>query len=233
MNIIDIGMILIIILCMILGYKRGVIKTTVKLLGLIVIGILAYQLKNPISGFLIKHLPFYNFGKNVEGLYSLNILFYNSLSFLFVFIMLYSILNILILVAGLLDKLLKATIILYLPDKILGAVVGFIEGVVISFVLIFVLIQLPFFSDTTTNSKYALNVLNRTPIIRIVLANTTKSVEGIQSVIKNANLKDEAGVVEANINILNELVRYRIIKPDEVQNLIDKHKLNLDKVKFT
>ena len=232
MNLLDILMILIIVAFMILGYKRGVIKTTAKLFGIIVIGILAYTLKTPLAGFLIKHLPFYNFGGKVDGLYSLNILFYNSLSFLFIFIMLYSLLNILILVAGFLDKILKATIILYLPDKILGAIVGFIEGVIVSFVIMFVLIQLPFFNDLTSKSKYTLNILNRTPIIRIVLAPTTKSVEGIQAIIKKADLANEASKEEANIGILNELIRYGVISSTDVQKLIDDNKLRLDKVKF-
>lgn len=232
MNIIDIGMFLIIIVCMLLGYKRGVIKTTVKLVGLIVIGILSYQLKTPIANFLIKHLPFYDFGNSLKGLYSLNILFYNGLAFLFVFVMLYSLLNILILAAGILDKLLKASVILYLPDKILGAIIGFIEGLIISFIIIFVLIQLPFTSKTTASSKYAINILNRTPVIRIVLANTTKSVENIQTILQGPTGKDQKEIDNTNIKILNELVRFRVISSTDVQKLIDENKLRLDKVKF-
>ncbi len=230
MNFVDIGMLFIILLSMIIGYKRGVIKTTVKLVGLIIIAIISYQFKGPLAGLLIKYLPFFDFGGSTQGLFSLNILFYHALAFLFIFIMLYCILNILLAVAGLLDKLLKATIILYLPDKILGAVVGFVEGVIISFILIFVLCQLPFTQGHVMESKYAHNVLNRTPIIRVVLANTTKTVEGINSLV--SQYKNEEDKQSHNIAILNELIKYRIITADEVQKLINKNKMHLPNVTF-
>lgn len=228
MNFIDLGMIIIILISMALGYKRGVISSLIKLIGLIVIGIVAYSLAVPLSNFLLEHLNFFKFGGDFKDLFSINILFYRAFAFLFLFLMLYSLLNILINLAGIFDKLINLTVILYLPNKILGMIVGFLQGLIISFVLIFILVQMPYTHTYTLNSKYAHNILNRTPIIRKVLANTTNSVEEIYEILNNKTLSTE----QKNQQIVSSFIRRGIITADKAQHLVDNNKLGMENIKF-
>ncbi len=230
MNYVDLGMFAIIIVSALLGWKNGVIKSTVKLIVLIVVGILAYQLKTPLANFLIGVMPFFNFAGIFEGIQGINILFYHAVSFIFVFIMLYSILSILISVAGVFDKLLKMTVILYLPDKILGAIVGLIEGVAVSFVIIFTMSGVPHLQEYVDDSLYASRVLSRTPIIRQVLANSTNATQDISDAITEYEKTDDKDTF--HIDVINALIKYGIITADEVEKLIEEEKINLSGASF-
>ena len=61
MNIISVAIILIVLLYVVLGFKRGVIKTGVSLVGTIAILVVSYVLKDIVASFLMKYLPFFNF----------------------------------------------------------------------------------------------------------------------------------------------------------------------------
>ena len=95
MNILlDILIVIFLVLGILAGMKRGLIKTLVGVVGLVAIVIVSYTLKGYISAFLIDNLPFFNFSGELEGLTSLNILIYNVISFIVVFVIMYCILNI-------------------------------------------------------------------------------------------------------------------------------------------
>ncbi len=228
MNMIDVGLFLLIILFAILGWKRGVIKSLVRLVGLVVIAIVAYSLKGTLANFLIDFMPFINFGGAFEDVQAINILFYNGVSFLFIFVILYCILNILVNIAGIFDKILKATIILYLPDKILGLVVGVIEGVIVSFIVIFTLAQIPLTQNYVYDSNYASKILNRTPVIRTVLADMTLISEEINEAVEGTSDIDTL-----QVEILNIMIKYQLTTKEEVEKLIESEKINLTDVTFS
>ena len=60
MNIVDVVIILIIIMCGVVGYKRGLTNQLVSSLGIFAVIVLSFLLKNPVSMFLYEHLPFLN-----------------------------------------------------------------------------------------------------------------------------------------------------------------------------
>ncbi len=230
MNFIDIGIFVLVLLTVILGYKKGVIKTTVRLLGLIVITIISYVLKGVLANFLIGFMPFFDFGGIFSDIGSINILFYNGVSFVLIFILLYCILNILVCIAGLVDKVLKATVILYLPDKILGALAGLVEGMIYTFVIIIVLIQIPQTQEYVLESAFASNVINRTPIVRTVLSDTTVTTEEINELIKN--YEDGDDLTDFHVEVLEVLIKYGMISKETAQQLIDEEKINLPGIQF-
>ena len=81
MNVLDIIIIIFILFGAVLGFKRGFTKELLKAVGFILVLVLAYFFKNPLSVFMYEHLPFFEFGilKNVE---ILNILIYEGIAFL-------------------------------------------------------------------------------------------------------------------------------------------------------
>ena len=121
-----------------LGFSRGLTKQIVIFIGTIIVLFLAYEFKSLIGDFFMLHLPFIKFS---WGVASLNILFYQGLAFLLLVIVLEIVLKILIAITSVFEKILKYTIILGIPSKILGLIVGAIEGFVIVYLVLFMLTQ--------------------------------------------------------------------------------------------
>lgn len=226
MNIISAVIILIVLLYVIMGFKRGVIKTGVSLVGTVAILIISYVLKDIVANFLMDKLPFFNFGGIFEGITSINILMYNMISFIVVFVVLYCILNILITLSGLVEKILKITVILAIPSKILGALLGLIEGVLVAFLLTFVLLHLAPTEKYVMDSPLAIVLLERTPFIGRMTTSTTLALEDINKIVNS--LKEEDNRSEANYEVLHKLIYWKVITVEEAQKLINDKKIEFD-----
>lgn len=232
MNIVDYILIGIIVLWTISGYKNGVIRSLATLVVIVIASIVAYYLKTPVATFLMQSLPFFNFAGAFENILGINILFYNGVAFIFIFVIIYSILNILVVVAGFLDKILRATVILYVPDKVLGAMVGFIQGVMIAFLFAFTLLQMPNWHAYAYDSALAYKMINRTPVIRTVLAGTTEIIGEINTIIEETDTTSEAELKNAQIKILNTFVSHKLVDASIINDLVDNEKINLTDIQF-
>lgn len=224
-DIISVAVILVILLCGVLGFKKGVIKTGVQLIGTICVLIIAYALKDSVANLLMKYLPFFNFGGIFEGITAINILMYEMISFIVIFILLYCILNILLTLSGAVEKLLKFTIILAIPSKILGFILGLMEGVIFTYMILFVFLHLPQTENMVMDSKVALVVLERTPFIGSVALKTTLALEKINDIVTDLN--DDTSRDEINFNVIHTLVYYKIISQEDVEELMKSGKLRV------
>ena len=61
MNILDALIIIFLLIGALAGFKRGLIKQGVLLVGLIVVLVLSFYIRIPVSNFFYKNLPFFNF----------------------------------------------------------------------------------------------------------------------------------------------------------------------------
>lgn len=228
MSIVDICALVIIALGALAGFKRGAIRSLVQLIGLVAIVIVAYQFKGMLGNFFIKLLPFFNFGGALNELYSLNILLYQGIAFVIIFILLYCVLNILISLSGILDLLVKLTIILELPSKIIGTILGAVEAIVFVFVAAFVMLQNPATQKYVMESKYTLAIVERTPVVRDVFARTIVASEEIYESVKGH--QDSGNMIEANLEIIRSLIKYGVVDAPTVQEAIDNGKLHMPNV---
>ena len=64
----DIIIIMIIVFGALIGFKRGIIKQSVVTLGMILVVVLSFALKNPVSAFMYKNFPFFSFGGLYENM---------------------------------------------------------------------------------------------------------------------------------------------------------------------
>ena len=165
MNIFDIGIILFIIMSMIVCAKKGLIKSAVSLVGIILVFIIALTFKEQLGNFLCKYLPFFNFSGNLEGLVSINILIYQLLAFIIIIAILLSIYALIMSISGLLQKIVNATIILKLPSAIAGSIIGLIEGYILTFIILLLLVLPCKNFDLFNDSKLVNTILYKTPII--------------------------------------------------------------------
>ena len=87
------------------GFKAGVIKKTADFVGTFLILVLAFYLKNYLSVIMYENLPFFDFGGLIKGVDALNILMYEIIAFVIVFIALLFILKVILMVTGLIEKI--------------------------------------------------------------------------------------------------------------------------------
>lgn len=224
LTIVDSILILFLLLGAVLGFKKGAIKSLVALIGTVVVVVVAYYLKNPVAELLLDYCPFLKFGGSWTGLVTLNILLYEAIAYLLVFVVLSSILSLLIKVSGILETILKMTIILGIPSKIIGAVLGFLEALVFSFIVLFVLLQINATSKMVSDSTLARSIIDKTPIIGHMVNDTYKAIQDInklQDKYKNDSNKDAY-----NAEILTIMLKYEVVTPEVTQKLINSEKLD-------
>ena len=221
----DVIIILFLLMGMIVGFKRGVFKSAVMFIGAILVLILAFYLKNPVSKLMYTYLPFFNIW---NGLKVFNIVLYEALAFLLVYIILLSILHIIIKVTGIFEKILKFTIVLGIPSKLLGALFGLFESYVFIFLILFVGGRLSFLAPLIDESKLADIIMTKSPVISNITNDYYESFEEIYSLkdkYENSN-KDEY-----NKEALDILLKYNLITPESANNLVEQGKLDFNGAK--
>lgn len=222
LNIVDIVVILIILMCGVVGFKRGVFKELVMTLGFLIVFIVSFKLKNPLAEWLSLRLPFFNFGNIFDNVGIINIIFYQVISFMIIFSLLMIIFRVILAVTSVFEKILKFTIILGIPSKILGFIVGLVEGYILGFIIMFVLAQ-PMFGDITASSKLKDKMLNSTPILTSVVSEMNDTVIDIY------NLKDSVSdSKKLERDIAKVMLEHNLVEPDYIVKLIEANKIEID-----
>lgn len=224
MNILDISIIIFVAFGAILGFKRGFTYELIKALGFIAIIILSYFLKNPLSIFLYEKLPFFKFGifKSIE---ILNILLYEAIAFIICFALLSIVLKIVSLITKVFEKILTATIILGIPSKLLGLLVGIVFHFVISFIVLYVLSFTLIDNGIVYNSKFREPILNNTPLLSNFIDKGVNVVDEFILLKENYSNK-QVSENEFNYQAYELFLKYNVIKPESLQQLIDKGKVS-------
>jgi len=225
MNVADIIILIALALGALAGFKAGVIKKTADFLGTFIIVILAFFLKNDLSVLMYENLPFFDFGGFIKGIDVINILVYELLAFIIVAAALTFILKVFIMITGLIEKLLKMTVFLSIPSKILGIFVGALEHFVYVF-LVLVFLNLPAFNiPIIKESNFANKILNNTPILSSLVGTTVDTYTEVYNVLHNNKTMSE---VEINEKILDLYLEKEVITVDSAQKLIDMNKIYIE-----
>lgn len=229
MNLVDIIILLLFVMGAIVGFKKGFFTEIVSFIGTILITCASFILKNTISVIFYENLPFFNFSGIFKGLQILNVVFYEILAFLVVFGVLYIALNIIIKVTGLVEKLLKLTIFLAIPSKILGLVLGIVEVYFYTFIILYIL-HLPIVNINMVNeSKYGNYILNNTPVLSKYADKTLTVYNSISNIINN---KGGKSTNEINRECLELMLDNDAISVESVNKLIEKNKIEVDNSDF-
>ncbi len=225
MNVCDIIILIALAFGAVGGFKAGVIKKTADFVGMFIIVILAFYLKNYLSVIMYENLPFFNFWGFIKGLDAINILFYETLAFIIVFMALLFVLRVVLTVTGLIEKLLKATIILSIPSKLLGIVVGVIEMYVYVF-LILIVLTLPIFDlPYVRESKTANFIINNTPILSGISEDMINIYDDVYDVVINKNSKTDE---QLNSDITKILIDNNVITKESARKLVERNKLHIN-----
>ena len=223
MNIIDVIIILLMGISIVTGYHKGILQQAVMFAGTILVYVSAFFLKNPVADLFFKYAPFFKFAGDIKGIVVLNVIIYQLIAFILVAGILFSIFGIVVKTTGILQKAVDMTVILTIPSKIGGAIVGFFEGYIILFLLLTVLI-IPLSSIGLGESVLANKIIYESPLL-------TKSLGGIGDAIHDIftlvgeGYDEGIAVNQMNLDTMDALLKYNVIKPESAQLLIDNNKL--------
>ena len=224
-NIIDIIIVIFLLIGFVTGFKRGFVKQGVITAGTFLVVILAFIFKNPLSIVLYEHCPF--FASGILKNYSvLNILLYELISF-FILLSIFSLIfAIIVKISGVLERLVRATIILALPSKLLGGLLGVIESFIFSFIVLLI-ITLPITNFSTskyvTESKLKDYILNKSLVLSKAGKSIVKSANSVNDLIKD---KKNLGKKEFNCKALNVFIDNKIVSKDSVDYLKENNKID-------
>ena len=224
-GIVDIFIVLFVLMGGIVGYKNGAIKEGVQFVGLLICLIVAFIFKDQLMILMYENLPFFNFFGIIRGLDAINVLFYQLIAFIVIFAALMFILKVLIVITGFVELLLKMTVFLSVPSKIIGIFVGMIEFYVYVFVVLYIL-NMPIFNlSYVADSKYGNIVLENTPILSSFVDNTVNVYVDVWNIIKN---RDKKSNKEVNTLVLVTLLDNKLITVDSARKLVSANKIIIE-----
>ena len=223
---IDIVVLLLLVMFGVVGWKQGIIKEAVQLVGMIIILVIAFMFKGELGNIFCKWLPFFNFnGSPIEGMTTLNILLYQILGFVIIFTVLYAIYNIILKISGIFQKLVNWTIILLIPSKIGGLILGLLEGYVLIFVILLIITGLPAsYTSNFTNSSLVKTIVYKTPILSSASKDVTNSMKDVYELVDEVAQK-KITTNEANLKTVDVMLKYDLVTPKTVEQLVILDKL--------
>ena len=226
MSLIDILVIIFILTGGLVGFRQGFTKSLVNFLGVIIVIVFSFLLKNPVSEIFMRIFPFFPFGGLIKGVTVLNIVLYETLSFIFVFSVLMLILKVLSKTTGVFEKVLAFTIVLGIPSKILGLIIGVIKNYIIVFFVMYFL-AMPNFSEVSIvdDSKFKDPILKNTPLVSNIADNAVVVLEEFKDISKKYREIDD--VNSFNLETLDLLLKYKVTTPKVIINLKNDGKINI------
>ena len=223
-GVIDLVIIILLLIGGLVGFKEGAIKKLTSFIGIFLVVILAFTLKNRLSIYFYENLPFFDLWGVFKGIQILNVILYELIAFVIIASVLMLIYRILLMVTGLIEKVLSATVILSIPSKLLGFVIGVIESYVWIYIFLFIL-TLPIINmKEISTSKMANYMLDKTPLLSKYTSETIVIYQDIQEVIENRGTKSNKEINEETMDLM---LKYDVITIESAKKLIDDNKVSV------
>lgn len=225
LNIVDAIIIIFLVVGFVSGFKRGVVKQGVITFGTILVVILAFLFKNPLSMILYKHFPFFTVGL-LKNYSILNILLYELLSFFILLSIFALLLAVVIKISGVIERFLRSTVILALPSRLLGGILGMVEFYIFTFIILLI-VTMPIFTISNetfiTESKYKDKILKNTLVMSSLSGGMVNSIHQINSLLED---EDKLGTKKFNCKALNIFVDNKVVSTDSINYLREQNKID-------
>ena len=224
-SILDIALILILFMFAVGGFRKGAIKEAVSLVGIVAVFVIAFLLKGVLGNLLCKFLPFFDFAGNLEGVTVLNILLYQLVAFIIIYSLLFSVYIIVVKISSGIQKLVNMTIVLWIPSKIIGALIAFVTGYIVIFAVLLVLLIPLKDSNLFKDSKVANYIVYDSPILSSSSESISNSINEIYDLSEELS-RGKIDKNEANLQTMDILLKYKIVNPKTAKQLVALDKLD-------
>ena len=225
MNLVDLIIIVLLVMGAIVGFKRGLIRQLLSLCGTIIAAVLAFLFKTPLAQLLCEYLPFFSFKGVLAGLSVLNLFVYEVIAFLIILAIFVGLLQVLIFLSNILEKIVSMTIIFALPSKLAGAIFGVLENYIVVFIILFI-VSLPFFNiDIIRGSELRDPIVTKTPVLNKLAEKSVEVGTEIANLVDKYKIEEDKN--QYNLDTLDVLLKYNITKVETVDRLVEKNKIQL------
>jgi len=133
------------------------------------------------------------------------------------------VLKLLMLLTSIFEKILTMTIILGIPSKILGGLLGIVQSIIIIFVALYIF-NLPVFNFNINDSKLGKFIINKTPILSSIIDNSITVFDEFNDL--KDEYKNNNNTKEFNQKALDLLIKNKIITKENAKKLIENGKLD-------
>ena len=181
--------------------------------------IVAYSVKGIVGNFLCSIFPFF-----ITDVVTINIIFYQLIGFLLAFGVLAFFFNLILHITGWFDKIINKIPLVNIIFKLLGALVSMVKMYITVFIILIILI-VPFRNNSFfKNSMFADKIIYKTP----VLSSSSEKIIVILEEIINLDKEmynSEINENEANLRMLDLLLKYNMIDKDTILELYNSGKI--------
>ncbi len=220
--VINVLILLILLADVIAGYKKGFLEHTIKFVRILVSMVGAYFLKGPLSAYMYTNLPFFDLAGLFHGVTTLNILIYEVIAFFVVFIVIFIIVTVISDILKLEERLLRIVSIIGVPNKIMGAIIGFCK----SFILLYFGLSLFFVGANFMKWDAGVSLGNyivEFPILKNTFGSILDSFDEITALaVEYEDIQDKEELNNKSIDIL---LKYDIITEENLELLIESGKV--------
>ena len=221
MSIVDIIIIVILLLFAIIGFKRGVLKSLVSFIGFILVIYLAYLFKNYLGDIFVTDLPFFDIKIGSITSDVMNVVMYQTIAFIIIAILLGLVYKAIMVMSGIIEKIFTLTIVLGIPSKILGLVVGVLEGFIIVYLALFFIAQPYVKMDVLEDSKYANTILTKTPVLSKFANSTLEIINEVKDTIESGDTDD------FDLKLSDLVLKHKVTSPEVMDKLVKNQKINV------
>ena len=232
MNWFDIIFILIILAFGYEGFRKGLLKEAVSVVGSVIVLYLSFILMNPLGNLFLKWFPVFSIKIVDVKLESLSILLYQIIAFVIISVTLYGILKLILNVTGLFAKIVSLNGVLAFPTKILGGILGLITGYISLFIILLVF-SFPLSSkfDSYRESKVKDYIIDNKIFMTSSVKKVSKSVDEVYDLTSkiDQDKNREKNSNKYNAEVMNIMLKNKIVSIDTVDELIKDKKIDNDK----
>ncbi len=230
MTILDIFIIVFVLLGAFIGYKQGAITSFLNMVGTLLIFVLSFYLKGPVSMILFEAFPFNIESGIFEGISSINFLVYEGIAFVICEIVLTILFKIILKVTKIFNSIVNKIVILAIPNKIIGALFGVLRYFIFGFFLLFICSLIPYTSKYIKDSKFSIGILNNTPILTNITKDFNNSIKDIYELIDKYDEKSEVAKESIDYDALDILLKYNIVSVDTIKKMDENGKIKIDNI---
>ena len=204
------------------GWKKGMFETVIRFVGFCICAVVAYLFKDKLSVILYTHLPFIKFGGLLKVAPAINILLYEILAFILIYTVAMIIFSLFLKMTNIIDKAIMKLPIVGFFNQLAGAVIAFIESIVILYFAVFLFNAGANLFGFEVEKSWADNIL-KISLFDEKFGNELKSINEIGKISRDSS--DEENKEELNDDVIDVLLKYNIVSKENLDLLINSGKL--------
>ena len=156
---------------------------------------------------------------------ALNVLIYQIAGFIALFALLYGLYSVVFVASKILQKIVDISIFLTLPSKLAGAIIGLVEGYLVTFLILLALViplrNYKHFNEGNLSKK----ILYESPIVSEKTNGLITSIDEVKTLV--LQIKDkEITKNDANLQLIGTMIKYKVVDAHTVEQLVILDKLS-------